>query len=96
MGTPTRVSAVSSPEKSEPKKSTTKPIPAKGLGSAITAGLAALWNALEKGDENEFLDQSAVIERALPALRAGSKTGIDVSSAMSLGAYDPLATRFLR
>ena len=75
----------SSPEKIEPKKTTTKPTSTRGFGSAISAGLAALWNALEKGDENEFLDQSAVIERALPALR-GSRSGPDVTSAIALGA----------
>ena len=84
-GSPATQPRTAAPEKIEPKKTTSKPVPTRGFGSAISAGLAALWNALEKGDENEFLDQSAVIERALPALRAGSKTAPDVTSAMSLG-----------
>ena len=92
-GSPAIQPRVASPEKTEPKKTTTKPTSTRGLGSAITAGLAALWNALEKGDENEFLDQSAVIERALPALRAGSKSGPDVTSAMSLGTYASLSSQ---
>mmetsp|Transcript_60115 Transcript_60115/g.159748 ORF Transcript_60115/g.159748 Transcript_60115/m.159748 type:complete len:185 (+) Transcript_60115:88-642(+) len=70
--------------KTEQNKGQTRGASQKSLTSTISAGLAALWNALEKGDENRFLDQSAVIERVLPTLRAGSKASMDVSLATSL------------
>ena len=47
-------------------------------------GLTALWTALEKEDENNFLDQNAVIERAAPALRARFAEAPDPTSAVSV------------
>ena len=47
-------------------------------------GLTALWTALEKEDENNFLDQNSVIERAAPALRARFSEAPDPTSAVSV------------
>ena len=52
--------------------------------SSKRKGLTALWTALEKEDENNYLDQSSVIDRALPALRARLGDVPDPTSAVSV------------
>jgi serine/threonine-protein phosphatase 5 len=74
------------PRQTAYQKTDSKRAPVVVVDKKKRKGLTALWTALEKEDENNFLDQNAVIERAAPALRARFSEAPDQTSAVSVSA----------